>query len=259
MAKFVDPAWVSERLEDSNYLVLDPRRPMKYLSGHLRNAINLPVFKAFDADLRLLSPESLATWIGAAGLDDKRSPIIYDSFDGQNGAMLAWILEYLGRAGVYLMHAFYERWVDARREVFYKPVDAIARTFRVQLNPSIRITADQIQSNPSLTLLDTRSFEEFNGTRDMDGRPGHIPGSRHIMWRDLIDGPEGFLAKKEHVAYLLDGAGVKPGDAVVSYCRSGLRASVGYLTLKELGYNVVLYDGSYHDWISRGLPVENAS
>ena len=32
--------------------------------------------------------------VGAAGLDEQATPVLYDSFDGQNGAMLAWLLEY---------------------------------------------------------------------------------------------------------------------------------------------------------------------
>ena len=256
MAKLVDAAWVSERLNEAGYIVLDPRRPMKYLSGHLKNAVNLPVFKAFDADLRLLPPAQLAAWIGAAGLDDKHTPILYDSFDGQNGAMLSWILEYLGRTDVHLMNPFYERWADEKHEIFYKPVDPRPRTFDFTENPSGRITADQIRNNPALKLMDTRSVEEFTGARDLDNKPGHLPGARNIVWRDLIAGPRGYFPEKGHVAGLLEGAGIQPGDPVVSYCRSGMRASVGYLVLKELGYNVSLYDGSYRDWIRHEFPVE---
>lgn len=256
MAKLIDLAWVAERLDDPSYLILDPRRPMKYLSGHLKNAINLPTYKAFDAELRLLNPESLAAWIGAAGLDDTHTPVIYDSFDGQNAAMLAWILEYLGRNDVHVMNAFYERWLEDKREVFYKPVDATPRDFRFQTNPGIRINADEIRNDPSLKLIDTRSLEEFNGSRDTDGKPGHLPGSRHIMWRDFVAAPERFLASNERIRELIATAGVKPGDQLVTYCRSGLRASVGYLALSTLGYKVRLYDGSYRDWIARDFPVE---
>ena len=65
---------------------------MKYLQGHVKNAVNLPLFKAFDAEGALLPDADVQRWIGAAGLDAQRTPVIYDSYDGQNGAMLAWIL-----------------------------------------------------------------------------------------------------------------------------------------------------------------------
>src|SRR5262245_31919988 len=126
MTEFVSTAWVEEHLNDANYLILDPRRPMKYLSGHLKGAVNLPAYKAFDDQLALLPSETLAKWIGAVGLDDRRSPILYDSFDGQNASVIAWILEYLGRDDVRIMNRFYDHWLAEKREVLYKPVQAMS-------------------------------------------------------------------------------------------------------------------------------------
>ncbi len=255
MAKFVSTAWVEQRLDDPNFILLDPRRPMKYLSGHLRNAVNVPAYKSFDAELALLPAATLAQQLGAAGLDDRRSPILYDSFDGQNASVMAWILEYLGRDDVHIMDRFYDQWLAEKREALYKPVDASPRSFTPRVNAAIRISADEIQAAPSSKLVDFRSVEEFTGERDMDNKPGHIPGAKHIFWRDLVT-TEGFLAGNDRLQELFAGVGVNLGDRVVSYCRSGLRAAVGYLALKQMGFNVQLYDGSYRDWVRRGLPAE---
>ena len=255
MAQFVNTAWVAEKLDDSNYVILDPRRPMKYLSGHLKNAANLPAYKCFDADLFLLPAEILAKQIGAAGLDSHRSPILYDSYDGQNSSVVAWILEYLGRDDVFIMDRFYDHWLAEKREVLYKPVEATPRTFTVNIQPAVRISAEEIRANSGAKLIDFRSVEEFKGERDVDNKPGHIPGAAHIFWRDLVTA-EGFLAPNDRLQQLFSAAGVKPGDKVVSYCRSGLRAAVGYLALQKLGYDVTLYDASYKDWAARNLPVE---
>ena len=50
MARLVSTSWVAERLGQRGFLIIDPRRPMKYLSGHLPGAVNLPAYKAFGAD-----------------------------------------------------------------------------------------------------------------------------------------------------------------------------------------------------------------
>src|SRR5713101_4757750 len=100
MAKLVSMDWVTDRLGQHDFVVVDSRRPMKYLSGHLPGAINIPAYKAFGPDGRLLAPESLTELIGNAGLGDGSTAVIYDSPEGQNAAMRAWILEYLGRADV---------------------------------------------------------------------------------------------------------------------------------------------------------------
>ncbi len=90
---------------------------MKYLQGHLKNAVNLPAFRALDTEAKLLPGDKLKQWVGAAGLDTQTTPVIYDSYDGRNGAMLAWILEYLGCTDIHVLDVFFERWVAEKREV----------------------------------------------------------------------------------------------------------------------------------------------
>src|SRR2546428_12922107 len=129
MAKLVSMEWVAERLGQTGFTLLDPRRPMKYLSGHLPGATNIPVYKAFGADGLLLTPELLARFLGDAGFGDDSGAVLYDSPEGQNAAMLAWILEYLGRSDVYLMDSFFDAWKGEGREVVYKALPPIPKHF----------------------------------------------------------------------------------------------------------------------------------
>jgi thiosulfate/3-mercaptopyruvate sulfurtransferase len=229
---------------------------MKYLQGHLKNAVNLPVFRAFGGNGKLLSVDELARWVGAAGLDEKRTPLLYDSPEGQNGAMLAWILAYLGRSDVRMLNVFYERWVAERREVFYKPVAGTPAIFTPQVNSRIRVTLDELRSGAKAKLIDFRSKEEFSGERDMDDKPGHLPGAVNLVWRDLIGPSQSVLAPQDKIEHLLAAAGITRDDQIVAYCRSGPRASLGYLALRHYGYAVRLYDGSYAEWAKSGMPVE---
>jgi 3-mercaptopyruvate sulfurtransferase SseA len=64
------------------------------------------------------------------------------------------------------------------------------------------------------------------------------------------------LALPERIEQLLNAAGIQRGDTIVGYCRSGLRAAVGYLALQQAGYDIRLYDRSYAEWARSGLPVE---
>lgn len=256
MTTLVSADWVEERLEMPHFLLLDPRRPMKYLQGHLKNAVNLPVFRAFDAQGRLLVPAELARWIGAAGLDEHRTPVLYDSPEGQNGAMLAWILEFLGRTDVHLLEVYYEWWAAEKRGVFYKPVETTARTFTPHVTPQLRVTLDELRANPPVKLIDFRSEDEYTGKRDLDGKPGRLPGAVNLVWRDLAGASQSLLTTPERIEQLVSAVGVNRHDQIVAYCRSGPRASLGYLALRQCGYNVRLYDGSYAEWARSGLPVE---
>jgi thiosulfate/3-mercaptopyruvate sulfurtransferase len=254
MATFVTAQWAEQHIDAPNLLFLDPRRPMRYLQGHLKHAVNLPVYKAFDADAKLLPDAHLQRWIGAAGLDDQATPVIYDSFDGQNGAMLVWLLEYFGRTDVHLLNIFFERWVAEGHEVFYKPVPAVSKTFIARVNPQMRVTIDDLRRDSGLKLIDFRSREEYTGEQDRDGQPGHIPGAVNIVWRDLVGPQQEVLASWENIQQLVGATGIQRDDRIVAYCRLGMRAALGYLALQQAGYDVRLYDRSYAEWARRGLP-----
>ena len=112
-------------------------------------------------------------------------------------------------------------------------------------------------ANPGSTkLLDTRSPEEFRGQTEMDHRPGHIPGAVNLPHSELAGADGELLIEPDLLHQRLASAGITPRDPVVAYCRSGVRASLAYLSMQEAGYNVRLYDGSYAEWMDSGSPVE---
>lgn len=253
--KFVSAEWVEQRAGSPGVLLLDPRSPVRYLSGHPKGAVNLPIAKAWGTD-GLRPNAELARWIGEAGLDDVKTPVIYDSADGKNAAMLAWILLYLGRSDVHLMEVFWEKWVAEGRETYYRPVSPIAQTFTARMQSELRATLADVQQGQGAKLVDFRSHEEFTGKLDTEGRPGHIPGAVNLVWQEL-NGPDSrLLASREKIQGLLAARGIGPQDRVIAYCKSGPRAALGFLALAEMGVPVALYDGSYSDWVRNGMPVE---
>lgn len=257
MAKLVSMDWVGERLGRRDLLVIDARRAMKYLSGHLPGAVNIPAQRTFGADGRLLQPQALAELIGSAGLGDELTPIIYDSPEGQNAAMLTWVLEYLGRTNVHVLESFFEAWKASGREVLYKPVIQPGRTFSVNLQPSLRASLDDIRDGHDLSVVDFRSREEYAGTSTIgEDRAGHIPGAANIVWRDLGISGERLLKPGDELGRIASAAGVNRGGKVIAYCRSGPRAALGYLALSQLGIEVRLFDGSFAAWSRAGLPTE---
>lgn len=257
MTKLVSMGWVAERLGQHESILVDARRPMKYLSGHLPGAINIPVYKAFDPEGRLLEPEALADMIGKAGLDNDSTAVIYDSPEGQNAAMLAWILEYLGHSDIRVLEGFFEDWKASDREVLYKPVAQPRKIFSSRLNPSVRATLQDVIDRRDIRFVDFRSREEFTGSTTIsEDKAGHIPGAVNIAWRDLGD-PHGRILKAvQDLAQIANAVGLSRDDKIVAYCRSGPRAALGYLALSQLGADVRLFDGSFMQWSQAGLPVE---
>jgi thiosulfate/3-mercaptopyruvate sulfurtransferase len=56
------------------------------------------------------------------------------------------------------------------------------------------------------------------------------------------------LRSPAELSKLYEEAGAQHDRTVVAYCRTGGQASHAYFTLKYLGYDVVMYDGSFFEW-----------
>ncbi len=256
MAAFVSADWVEEHIGRPGYLLVDPRSAMRYLMGHLRGAVSVPLKKLQDPQGRLLPAEEMAGVFGAAGLGDDIVPILYDGQDGRNAAMHAWILEYLGRDDVHIMDLLYDAWKERGREVLYRPAPAEPQRFTPTVRSAIRATAEDAANPGDAILLDTRSAEEYRGETEIDQRPGHIPGAIHLAWSELAGQDGQLLIEPARLQSALSSVGISRDDQVIAYCRSGLRASLPRLAMKQAGYDVRLYDGSYAEWMMSGNPVE---
>ncbi len=256
MVTFVSADWVSDHIKDPGYLLIDPRSAMRYLMGHLRGAVSVPYKKLQGPDGRLGPPEQLAVAFGNAGLGGGISPVLYDHHDGRNAAMAAWVLEYLGHTDVHVMDLFFDAWKQQGREVLYRPVATQPRAFHPRLDPSVRATMADVATPGNAHLLDTRTTEEFLGQAETDLRPGHIPGAVNVPHSDMTGAEGNLLIEPDLLRSRLAAAGIKPQEPVIAYCRSGVRASLAYLSMRHAGYSVRLYDGSYAEWMESGHPVE---
>lgn len=251
MAALVDPHWLESRLTAEAIRVVDPRRPIPYLQGHLAGAVNVPALKAFDAEGRLLPDEALAEWLGRSGIGAERPVVLYDGSDGQSGALLAWLLEYLGHPDVRFLEIPLERWKAGGRELFYRPVAAEPARFDLRPRSELRASWRDLAGSTGLNVLDVRSAEEYSGKLVTDGRPGHIPGATNVPWLSFVGEGERLLRPAAKLRRLLAEAGIRPERKTVAYCRTGPRAAVAFLALQQLGYAVSLYDGSFADWARR--------
>ncbi len=264
MVEFVSADWVESQLGKPNFLLIDPRGPMRYTQGHLRGAVNLPAVRLFGRDGKLLSTYELVEFFGSVGVGNDTPVTMYDGGDGRNAAMAAWTLEYLGHDKVRIMDTFFETWAAQGREKLYRPVRPTANQLEPRLNPQVRAELEDVSRalegapGGGVTLLDLRSQDEFDGLPEIDERPGHIPGAVNLVWQQLVDGNDSYLLADDNLRQLLESKGVSQDVPVIAYCRSGIRASVGYMALKELGFDVRLYDGSYLEWMNQGMPVEEA-
>ncbi len=241
-----DISWTVQHLNNPELTIIDSRQPVKYLQGHIPGAVNLASSTVLDGKtLELLPPDRLAAVFGNAGVGEDRTVLIYDAYDGQNAAMLAWTLEFLGHPRVMLLSSFMERWVKEGGPVLYKPVKPQPRTLRANLNPAARATMAEVSVEHGSKLVDLRSREEFDGIRQEETSRKRLPGAVSLPWTSLL-GAEGQLFRPvQEMEWVAFEAGLGRDDNIVTYCSFGPRAAIGYIALRQLGFDKVkVLDGS---------------
>jgi thiosulfate/3-mercaptopyruvate sulfurtransferase len=156
---------------------------------------------------------------------------------------------------VYYLDGGFRAWLEAGG-----PTDTTAPNFDAapygsgeQLG-SYRVDAEWVRDHlddESVALLDVRTSGEF--------ADGFIPGAINIDWTTNVS--NGAFLDETALRTLFAPLG-GAGDTVVVYCRSGSRASVSWAALHWLGFDALLYDGSWSEWGSldpaeypRSLPV----
>jgi thiosulfate/3-mercaptopyruvate sulfurtransferase len=115
--------------------------------------------------------------------------------------------------------------------------------------------------------LDSRPPDQFRGEAvwfergpvpaDPDGvahtprgdlRAGHVPGARNVPVSELYR-PDHTLKPPQELRELFAGAGLRPDQAVITYCGVGISAAGLLFALHRAGFDEVrLYDASWEEW-----------
>lgn len=259
MISFADNSWLAKHVDDPELRIIDPRSRLKYLQGHISRAVNVPLSEIFDkATLSLYSRDRLAEVIGGAGVDHDSIVTLYDSYDGQSAAMLAWLLEYLGQHRVSILSNYIEGWAKNGGKILYRPVENKPGKFNWKIGAPSRANINEVQNKEDTRLLDLRGADEFNGKSSIEPRPGHIPGATNLPWTQLIGNDGNFLKSQPELKEVFAKVGLSETDRIITYCSNGPRAALGYIALQQSGFkDVRVYDGSFHEWARKpDLPVE---
>jgi len=267
----VQTTWLAAHLNDSNVVILHvaPNRT-SYEAGHIPGARFLLLSDVAVTRNGLPNQLPVVDALKAAfervGIGDKSRVVIYGDMNGLFAARAYYALDYLGRGNrVTLLDGGLEKWKMEHRNLSTDVPVAKLGSLKVKPRPELLVelaAMKQIVSDKDSTLIDARPPDEYSGMRPGDGVPrgGHIPGAKNVFWMDNLlakDSPT--LKPASEILEKYTAAGVKHGVKLVVYCRTGLQAAHDYFTLKLLGFNPVLYEGSFIEWSNApGTPVEKS-
>jgi thiosulfate/3-mercaptopyruvate sulfurtransferase len=269
----VSTDWLAKHINDRDVFVIHVAADRKhYDDGHLPGARFLS------------SKEILTTRNGVAnelpavadlqkafeqlGVGDMGRIVIYGENSGLLAARAYFTLDYLGHGDrAALLDGGIEKWKAEKRMVETQPVKTEPVKFTPRPRPQIVAGLDAVRDlsraatnahsleGASAAIVDARPEEQYIGNQTQ--RSGHIPGAASVYWQNnLVSRENPVMKSSSELSKLYEAAGLKAGQKVVTYCNTGMQASHSYFTLKYLGYDVMMYDGSFSEWSkAEGAPV----
>ena len=270
----VSTQWLADHLGAEQVVVLDatvlnyvqPNRRPGYLSGHESYVVNGHVPGAVFADVieDLSDPQAkfpftkpsadrFAAAVGALGIDNETSVIVYDAAVGQWASRVWWLFRAFGYDRVAVLNGGLSAWTREGRETDIGHVEPTPASFAATERPELwaeKADVEAIVSGAaSGALVCGIPPKEFSGEESHRARAGHIPGSLSAPAGRLVDRATNTFLSSAQLTETF--APVLDDDRIVVYCNGGIAAAADALALTVIGHqNVVLYDGSLNEWAS---------
>jgi thiosulfate/3-mercaptopyruvate sulfurtransferase len=255
----VSTAWLADHLSDPNVVILhiaDSRKD--YDKGHIPGArFAGPEFVLGDEGLMVELPpvEKLKTALENLGIGDNTRVVIYTPEWYPGAGRIYFTLAYMGHADkTALLNGSIQQWTAEKRPLSTdEPKPAQKASFTPHVEESLRAVLDDArkatQPESAVLLLDSRPDKRY--------KDGHLAGADHIFWAETVADPmRPVFLEPAKLRQLFAARGVTPGSKVITYCEVGLQASHNFFVARYLGYDVAMFDGSYHQWVHvENLPV----
>lgn len=273
LSPVVTADWLAAELARPGLVVLQLGTDSSFRAGHIPSAQRLDFDSVIVAApvqgglrMELPNPAVLEARLRALGVSaDSRIVIVFDAPPAFVRAGRSFFtLEWAGlRDRVAVLDGGLPAWRASMRPITRGAALRVATgDVRIAANAARLATRDSVSAAAAgrgRQLVDARAPEFYEDTRD-NGMPrgGHIASAVNLPFNSATQLDGRFKVRSE-LERLVAAAGIEPDDQLTTYCHIGLQASWMYLTLRYLGRDVTLYDGSFDEWSrDAALPVEGA-
>lgn len=268
MTPLVTTEWLASGLVAGDLVILDAsahipgtgRDPAaEYAAAHIPGARFLDLMAALvdpqgDVPAALPTRAQFEARMGALGVTAASRVVLYDNSDMRTSARAWFIFRLYGHPEFAILDGGMQKWVAEGRtvesgEASFEPAIYTSASG----HGAVRSKADMLANCEARAeqVVDARDAGRFTGSVEdtVHGLPGgHIPGARHLLFRDLL-ADNGTFLPPEQIAAAFARAGLDPCAPLAASCGSGVTASVLLFAHSLLGHDHgALYDGSWSDW-----------
>lgn len=262
----VSTAWLAERLQDPDIVVLDatwfmPGTPRdanaEFLARHIPGAgffaIDEVCDQTSDFPHMLASAAQFTQAMRALGVNSGSTVVVYDAQGIFSAPRLWWNLRAMGHEASLVLDGGLPAWVAEGRPLASGEPDRAPGDFAAKPVPSLVRDRAQVRvalENRAAQVVDARPAPRFAGHAP-EPRPGlrsgHMPGALNIPFALTVE--DGRLAPAERLETLFTTAGVDLAAPIITTCGSGISASLLALALARVGRcDAAVYDGSWTEW-----------
>ena len=267
----VDTAWLAERLDDPNVIVLDIRNRIDggsaetFALGHIPGAVHSDYASdGWRAErngvVGMLPPiEDLERLIGGLGIDNDDHVVVVpagtSSSDFGSATRVYWTFQVLGHDAVSILDGGFAAWKAAGLDVAQGSDAPAPARFVADFQPHLLATPDDVRAamaSGDAVLIDARPAEQFAGdaAHPRAARPGTLPDAVNLPQASLV-APAGDQAiRGSALDDLLARAGITPATTQIAFCNTGHWASIAWFASSELAGHpdVRLFDASMVGW-----------
>ncbi|HKK84385.1 MAG TPA: 3-mercaptopyruvate sulfurtransferase [Roseovarius sp.] len=263
----VSTDWLANHLKDPDLRVLDGTWFMpsegrnakaEYAQAHIPGARFFDIDDISDnrSDLPHMAPpvEKFMSRMRAMGVGDGHQVVVYDAHGLFSAARVWWLFRLMGQENIAVLDGGLPKWQAEGRPTEDMPPIVRDRHMTVRRQNQMVKDVTQVSSASKLgdyEILDARSPGRFRGDdpEPREGlRSGHIPRSKNVYYRDLLN-EDGTMKTPDDLRTTLNSAGVDMGKPAITSCGSGVTAAIINLALERVGKtDHALYDGSWTEW-----------
>lgn len=265
----VEASELLANLNNEQLLIVDLCKKSVYQQAHLPHAVWVNgrdlVSGTLPAAGQLPSVEQLQQLFESIGLTANKHLVVYDDEGGAWAGRFIWTLDVIGHTHYSYLNGGLHAWLAAGYPIDNTPVTVTRSTLKLSLQSHPQaLLADVLSYYANTTdyvLWDARSVEEYNGSRLLAMRGGHIPNAIHYEWNQALDKENSLkLRVLDEVKQELHHLGITSNKTVIVYCQTHHRSGLSYLVGKLLGLNIKAYAGSWSEWGNlRDTPVAVSS